>query len=323
MFTKENILPIAKKADYNDEFIAKIEEYLNFVAENPVLQYELKKYYNTLFVDEDIFPIIKVESMPLPQKSEEKYKGFFELVIYLAATKHFENYIINNGFDNCKYDLIDTYYKNIRRFSEMNYVRDNTYSLIRLGYFLYGYAKPYILHIGRLSYELRLYDNSLYDIYEDQNGDRHFIKSGEEVSCGYEKIIENGEPYITIHIPGVGKLETQDILDSIKNATPILKKVFKKYNPKHFLCTSWLISPQITPFLKETSNIYKFSNMFDKAIANPAPNAIYEHIFKCPICPINELVAQNEFQKNILSIYEKGDELCNGIGILKKEFYDL
>lgn len=323
MFTKDIILPIAEKADYNDEFIKEIGEYLDFVADNPDLLRELEKYYNTLFVNEDIFPIIKVENMPLPIKSEEKYKGFFELVIYLAAAKYFENYIISNGFDNCKYNLIDTYYKNVRRFSEMNYVRDKTYALIRLGYFLYGYAKPYILHIGRLSYELRLYDNSLYDIYEDKDGNRKFIKSNEDIPCGYKKIIKNAEPYITIHIPGVGKLDKEDVIDSIKTATPIIKKVFKKYNPKHFLCTSWLISPQITPFLKETSNIFKFCNMFDNAIANPAPNALYEHIFKCPVCPVNELIPENDFQKNILSIYKNGMELCNGVGILKKEFYDL
>ena len=82
MFTKENILPIAEKADYGVEFINEIGEYLDFVAENPDLLRELEKYYNTLFVNDDIFPIIKVESMPLPRKSEEKYKGFFELVIY-------------------------------------------------------------------------------------------------------------------------------------------------------------------------------------------------------------------------------------------------
>lgn len=323
MFTKENILPIAQKAGYSDEFIKQIEEYLDYVSQNTVLLTALEKYYNTLFIDEDIFPITKVRNIPLPQKQEEKYKGFFELIIYLVASQHFERYITENGFDNCKYDLADTYYKNIRRFSEMNYIRDNTYALIRHGYFLYGYAKPFILHIGRLSYELRLYDNSLYEIYENENGERIFINSQEPNPKGFKKIIENGDPYVTIHIPGVGKLDEQEVIDSIKTATPILKKAFKKYNPKHFLCTSWLISPQLTPFLKESSNIRRFSNFFDTALGNDAENALYEHIFKCPVCPIEQLTAENAFQENILSIYKKGDKLCNGIGILKKEFCKL
>lgn len=322
MFSKENILPIARKALYSEEFIKEIENYLDYVRKNKDLLSQLDNYYNKLFISQDIFPIKDIENIPLPQESQEKYKGFFELVIYLAASKHFENFIKANGFENCKYNLFDTYYKNIRRFSEMNFVRDNTYALIRHGYFVYGYAKPYILHIGRLSYELRLYDNSVYDICENSDGKRIFVKTG-EIPKGFRRIINNNEPYITIHIPGNDKLSQESIIDSIKTATPILKKVFKKYNPRHFLCTSWLISPQLSTFLKDTSNIKKFSDMFDIEIGAPAENALFEHIFKCPVCPISELIPENDFQKNILSLYKNGEKLCNGIGILKKELCEL
>lgn len=323
MLNYNYIVSVAQKANFPDSFIKDLTEYLGFVEQNPDIKTELENFHNKLFIKEDIFPIRAVGDLPKFQKSEEKYPGFFETVIYLTATKHFENFIIQNVFQNCKYDLIDTYYKNLRRFGEMNYIRDNTYALIRHGYFLYGYAKPYILHIGRLSYELRLYDNSLYDIYEDQNGDRHFIKSGAKVPNGFTRVIQNGDPYVTIHIPGNDPLTKESVLDSIQTATPILKKVFKKYNPKHFMCTSWLISPQLDNVLKPTSNIKAFGDMFDKSLGEEAPNALYEHIFKCHVCPINELKAQNDFQKNILSLYEKGEVLCNGIGILKKEFCKL
>ena len=55
----------------------------------------------------------------------------------------------------------------------------------------------------------------------------------------------------------------------------------------------------------------------------PNTASLYEHIFKSPIVPISELVAQNEFQKRILGIYERGEELHMGFGILKKEIAKL
>lgn len=325
MINRRNIILNAQKAEFPKSFIDELEEFLDFVDANGDAHENLENYYKLLFESgEDFFPIVKVRDIPVCQKCEEKFPGFFRSVIFIAAANHFEKYIKENGLENCKYDLVDTYYKNLRRFGEMNFVRDNTYALIRHGYFLYGYAKPFILHIGRLSYELREYDASVYNIYESTDGEtRVFITKDDRIPEGYKKVIEHGEPYVTIHIPGTGKLTRESVLDSIEAATPILKKVFKKYSPKHFLCTSWLISPQLKTFLKETSNIRVFGSFFDAALGNEAENALYEHIFKVPVCPVGELKAENSFQKSILEIYEKGDRLCNGIGILKKEFNKL
>ncbi len=325
MLSKNYIISVAQKADFPPPFIKQLEAYLDFAAKNEEVRNNLENYYHLLFESgEDFFPIVKVRDIPICKLSCQKFPGVFETVIFLAAAKHFEKFISENELQNCKYDLIDTYYKNLRRFGEMNFVRDNTHALIRHGYFLYGYAKPFILHIGRLSYELREYDASVYNIFENSDGSKRvFIKNGDAVPDGFKKVIDHGEPYVTIHIPGNDKLTREAIIDSLEEATPILKKVFGKYNPKHFLCTSWLISPQITPFLKETSNIRTFQSFFDTALGNEAENALYEHIFKCPVCPVNELTATNSFQKNILSLYEGGEKLCNGIGILKKEFCKL
>lgn len=324
MLSKNYIISVAQKADFPPTFIKQLKNYLDFAEKNKQVRNNLENYYHLLFKSgEDFFPIVKVRDIPICELSRQKHPGFFETVIFLAASKHFEKFVSENGLQNCKYNLIDTYYKNLRRFGEMNFVRDNTYSLIRHGYFLYGYAKPFILHIGRLSYELREYDATNFNIYETHEGERVFIKNGDTVPDTYKKIINHGKPYVTIHIPGNDKLSEEAILDSIETATPILKKVFEKYNPKHFLCASWLISPQLDSFLKPNSNIKAFANMFHRVLGDQEPNALYEHIFKCPICPINELVPQNNFQKSILSLYKNGEGLCNGIGILKKEFCKL
>ena len=37
--------------------------------------------------------------------------------------------------------------------------------------------------------------------------------------------------YISIHIPGEGKLDREEVIKSLKDGKEILEKVFKKYNP--------------------------------------------------------------------------------------------
>ena len=348
----ENIIYHAKKAEVPESFTEQLKEYLRYIKNNPDIYAALCDYYKLLFEGEDIFPIIKVQDIPLPEKSESEYPGFFSTVIFLKAAEHFKEYLIENSFDNLPYNLLDTYYKNIRRFMEMNYIRDNTYALIRHGYFLYGYAKPFSLRIGRLAFELRKFTSSVFKVYEDM-GERRFLlnpqipindigypvaeggksdfNAGKLIENGavtseikncsqLKEIISDGECYITIHIPGEGKLDREEVIKSLKDGKEILEKVFKKYNPKLLMCTSWLISPQLKNILKAGSNILKFSELFDVVPGLPAPNALYEHIFKVPVCDVSELVPKNSFQQGILDIYKSGYELHNGIGIIKDEW---
>ena len=324
MFTRENILYHAKKAQAPQELEKQLEQYLAFVEETPELLYALKQRYETLFCNPNpIFPIRSVGDMTPPGISESVYPGLFDTTIYLAAAGHFSDYVARNGIDTPQLDLVDTYYKNLRRFMQMNYVRDNTYALVRHGYFLYGYALPFSLRIGRLAYELRLYSSSKYSVCEDSSGNRTFVKAGEEISSHLTSIIASGEPYVTIHIPGEGRLDEQAVAQSLEIAPPILRKVFEKYHPRYIMCDSWLLSPQLREFIRPTSNIAKFQNMFDIIRGDAQANAIYDNIFKIPLCPIEEIVPQNDFQKSILRICKRDGAIYNGIGILKKEYCKL
>lgn len=319
-FNREKILQHAQQADVPQPFLTELACYCDFVAKNEWVENEWKQYYARLFeCEEPIFPIRLVADIPLPKESEQAYPGFFSTTIFLAAAAYFESFLRTTGLQNTKYDFLDTYYKNIRRFMEMNFVRDHTYALLRHGYFLYGYARPFILRIGRLAYELRRYSTRLYRICENSAGEHLFVKSGEAIPNGYWEVIREGEPYVTIHIPGEGKLLPNEVQESLQDAAVILRKVFQKYEIKYFLCDSWLLSPQIRAFLKESSNIRKFQDLFDLAPGESERNALYEHIFRVPPCPIENLVPQNDFQRSVLSIYKQGGELCNGIGILKKQ----
>ena len=352
----EKALLHAKRAEAPFELSERLREYVEFLKANPEIECAINDRYELLFDSgESIFPISAVALLPLPEKSEEKYPGFFNTVVFLLAAEHFERYLREGGFENAD-ELLDTYYENARRFMEMNKVRDDTYALVRHGHYLYGYAKPFILRIGRLAYQLMQYDGSLLCPFSDSGRVRFALNPtakltdygypseagesrlwnegiliGEDGAASCERaeidegdmLLKKGDFYITVHIPGDGRLLPELVKDSFKRAEPILKKAFREYSPKLFACASWLLSPQLKKIVDKDSNIRKFQDCFDIAAALPNTASLYEHIFKTPIKPISELEAQNEFQKRILGIYERGEELHMGFGILKKEIAKL
>lgn len=361
-FEKDEILYHAVRANVPTVLQDEISEFLAFAHDNQDVMLELWNYYYVLFLSEElIFPLAKVKEIPISNAAETQFPGLFSTVIFLAAARHFEEYLVKQNLHTTKFDFLETYYKNVRRFMDMNYARDNTHALIRLGEYLYGYAKPLIMHIGRFAYELRAYENEVCTICE-KDGKRIFVvneqcqfdKYGYPVPCDskdvltlpndnintrifgedgfvaqqecdislneWKQILNPGDLVVTIHIPGNDKLSQSAIEESLVAAKPILQKVFGTYNPKKLVCTSWLLSPQLSNILDSKSNILHFQSYFDIIGWYPAENALYEHIFRSPLCPVEELVPQNRFQEGVLRIYREGGKLHNGFGVLKDEW---
>ena len=323
-FSSEEILYQASKCNVPNELVTELEKFLMFANSNESSLRYFWDYYKKLFLsDELIIPIEKVLNIEIPNLFEKNSPGLFATVIFLAAARNFEEYLKRENLLNTEFGFLDSYYKNVRRLMDMNYARDNTYAFIRLYEYLYGYAKPLILKIGRFAYELIQYENDLYDVYE-KDGERIFLKKTEierqNDLSGWDKVLSDGDYVITMHIPGTEKLTKEIIENSLKKAVPILKDKFKKYNPKKLVCTSWLLSPQLQSFLKEESNILRFQSYYDIAIWHPNDNSFYEHVFCSPIVPPDKLVPKNNFQQSVLDIYLNGGRLHDGFGIIKPEW---
>lgn len=339
-FTEDEIMHHASLANVPQELVREIKSFLNLANSDNRIMNELWEYYSKLFISDDIIlPIERVEDVPFPKTYEKEFHGIFKTVVFLAAARNFEKYLRENELMDSEFDFLQSYYANIRRLMDMNYARDNTYAFVRLSEYLYSYAKPLMLRIGRFAYELTRYENDVYDVYE-RDGKRFFIPKATAKfnndgypdtngniteyknidSSGCEKILNDGDYIITIHIPGNEKLTKEAIESSLGSAVPILKKMFGKYNPKKLVCTSWLLSSQLKEFLKPDSGIMRFQSYYDIAPWYPNDNSFYEHIFCSPIISPEQLVPANSFQKSVLDIYLQGGKLHDGFGIIKKEW---
>ncbi len=216
-FETDEILYHAVRAKVPIAFQREISEFLAYAHKNQDIMFELWHYYYVLFVSEElIIPIEKIKEIPISNIAESKYPGLFSTVIFLAASRHFEEYLEKQSLHITEFDFLETYYKNIRRFMDMNYVRSHTYALVRLGEYLYGYAKPLCLHIGRFSYELLPYKNEVCTIYE-RRGKRIFIvneqcqfdKDGYPIQHGSKEVLSLLSDNIKTRVFGTDGLVTQ------------------------------------------------------------------------------------------------------------------
>lgn len=359
-FSKEEISKKAEAAKLPTEHRDMLLGFLDYAEAHPdVLAHMWQWYYALYESGEVVFPIIRVQRMPRHEEAETLHKGEMESVIYLAAIDAFDEFLQKTGLCNSEFDFLESYRKTYRRMANFNLVRDNTYALFRLGYFLYGYSHPFTLSIGRLNYEITSFKD-FCEVYE-KGGKRTIIalpegaygedglreeegfcppykKNGNWLTAHsfdnegkltkepitidlneYRLLYKPGDMVVTVHIPGGDRLNEEAISASISAAKEIFSTHFAHMNLKGFVCHSWLLDPQLRTVLGETSNILAFQRRFDVISATEDKNALYEHVFGVPICPVEELKPTNKFQSSLLDMIKSGRKIRVGYGFLKED----
>lgn len=69
---------------------------------------------------------------------------------------------------------------------------------------------------------------------------------------------KDGTPVLEVHIPGDGPFTPEACDVSFQRARPFFHAHFPDERHEHGTCRSWLLDPQLTKFLPETSNIVRF-----------------------------------------------------------------
>jgi hypothetical protein len=69
---------------------------------------------------------------------------------------------------------------------------------------------------------------------------------------------KDGTPVLEVHIPGGGPMTPEACDESFQRARPFFRAHFPDERYEYGTCRSWLLDPQLTEFLPETSNIVRF-----------------------------------------------------------------
>jgi len=93
----------------------------------------------------------------------------------------------------------------------------------------------------------------------------------------WEKFLEHGDPVISVHIPGGGSFDEEEIRGSYEEVKRILRECYPEFTYKAFFCQSWLMDSQLMGMVKEDSNIAKFQKSY---VLYPYEYSEYDDVFQ-------------------------------------------
>ncbi len=353
-FTKRTIMTYGEHAELDKEMLAALSAFMDYAEENEVVQAYLYLRYYTAYQSGESFTGSEYEKLPLLPEAEEKFPGFCEVAIGLSAEEVFRAYLEEKNI--AEFVDEQSYYTRIRRGMQENKIAHNTYGFHEYSGIRHNWAQGTILRIGRLVYEKKTFYDYIevykkgntyvnvalpgwkytkegyigergegtppvYEVKEDILRCRIYSEAGnlqpDEVFLPlseYDLFLKPGDPVYGIHIPGDGKLTEESVDESLSLAKKVMER---EGGPvRKFMCTSWLLDPQLQLILPPESNIIKFQKRFRPISTWINGFSVYKHIFEVAPCPLSELVPRNRFQKAILDSLKGGRPMRHGHGFL-------
>lgn len=133
----------------------------------------------------------------------------------------------------------------------------------------------------------------------------------------YELVQHEGENAVSVHIPSDGDMNPEKVDKSLEQGRIFVGKYFPQYRDGSYICESWLLSPRLTQFLRETSNIRKFQERFRVVEDLPKDTGYIEWLFgRTEDTPYEELPEKTSLQRNVKEMLLKGEHIGAGLGIM-------
>lgn len=210
------------------------------------------------------------------------------IVVLLGYTIH------ENNFRNYKFNQyqIDMHKRRVREKLTTD-IYERGYDGIRVGevVFAASFINVNVIEIGRLQFEFAKLNPITNDI----------------------------EDCIKIHIPRGEKLDIELVKKSISESKELINKYFGLSYYKYY-CKSWLLSKQIKDIVDETSNIYKFQNLFDIIEGNECTDDILYFVYNMQDCKnYNDLPENTSLQMKVKNKLLNNTTFTLGIGTIKSQ----
>ncbi len=109
-------------------------------------------------------------------------------------------------------------------------------------------------------------------------------------------VLKNGDSVISVHIPDLPNFTPTAIDTSYAKCREIIKASFPEFEPRAFVCGSWMMDPQLRNMLKPTSNIVYFQSKFMRFPYVSNGTAVFTFLFK------NQLIKKIEDQPENTSL---------------------
>jgi hypothetical protein len=218
-----------------------------------------------------------------------KEDNFAALAIYLyAASLSWEKIYLPLNIPEAVY--LDTM-KAFTRFIQEHYQAAAVYRFDR-GFWIWREISGLIFRIGELEYELTKFP---------QNDKKAELAGKESLS---------------IHIPSDADLSPEKIKNSYQAAAIFFQRYFPKYRYQAMYTDTWLLSPNLTAWLKPESKIRVFANDYQILTVDEKDDSGVPWIFKRMDPQIQDYPEKTSLQRQAKEQLLAGKHIGAGLGIL-------
>lgn len=193
-------------------------------------------------------------------------------------------------------------------------------------------AKLYHAKTGRigLSKDQVLWLRHVYHVHIFQIGSLQFqtfrmvYLDREECEADYMKFsveqkrrLPSGTQVVNVHIPDSADLSETAIENSFSAADAFFREVFPTFQPKAYICYSWLLYPPMDALLPKGSHIRKFATKFQiiSSVSDPYGSDAVKHIYGKRYARKADYPQNTSLQRNALGNFSMLGMACGIIEI--------
>ncbi|HOJ10852.1 MAG TPA: acyltransferase domain-containing protein [Clostridiales bacterium] len=135
----------------------------------------------------------------------------------------------------------------------------------------------------------------------------------------WREVLSKGSPVLDVHIATGSKLSHEACGESFKASVKFFERYFPELQFDGYMCTSWLLDPQLQCILPRESNIVKFQREFYLYPKKSDDFQTFERVFGNKPDNMKTLKAETSMQKAILDYVNKGNNMRQASMFLLKD----
>lgn len=131
----------------------------------------------------------------------------------------------------------------------------------------------------------------------------------------YRKIIEKGDTLLSVHIPVEGEFTRETCAESYRRAKEVFKRFFPSLDVKGFVCYSWMMSPELSLYMKPTSRVLGFASQYLRFPIHTEGEDVLNFVFYLKFKTYEDLLEETSLQRGLKKLYLGGGYLYEYGGI--------
>lgn len=132
----------------------------------------------------------------------------------------------------------------------------------------------------------------------------------------WDALLKKGTGILDVHIPADGPMDPESCLESYRMANEFFPRHFPEHSYTGFVCTSWLLDPELAKIQPAESNIVRFQREFYLLPALSDDKQTWERVFGSKPDDLAGAPRDTSLRRAILDHYLAGGRMSKGYGFI-------